>query len=131
MNVWTFRRRNVNHCNHVLQANPFLYNEHKHLHPGNAIAQSEAARDRAVRLPYSFHIRRRDPDARLVSKNEYYNIGRQHRGPHQNRPRDIIERMRMALDEAGFHVRLRWTTTYENDEEVERLDQIFFVSDVV
>jgi hypothetical protein len=31
MSVWTFERCNLNHRNHALEANPFLYPEHKPL----------------------------------------------------------------------------------------------------
>jgi predicted DNA-binding protein YlxM (UPF0122 family) len=36
--------------------------------------------------------------------------------------------MMRALDTAGFHVRLRWTITYEESIQIRRLDQVFFVS---
>jgi hypothetical protein len=129
MDVWTFKARHLEHQNHMLQADPFIYAEHKHLHPGNAISIAEASRDRETRIPYSHYLNRRDPSSRLVTEDEYYNTGRDPERANKNRPEHIIERMMKALDSAGFHVRVRWTMTYEGSKPIKRLDQIFFVSD--
>jgi len=45
MAVWTFKQCFTEHKNHPLQANPFIYPEHKHLHPGKMIAVGETIRD--------------------------------------------------------------------------------------
>jgi hypothetical protein len=75
MSVWTFKRRNLNHCNHALEANPFLYPEHKHLHPGDALAITTAIKDREGGVSYERHLRNQDPDARRIQRSEYYNYG--------------------------------------------------------
>jgi hypothetical protein len=123
MDVWTFKARHLEHQNHMLQADPFIYAEHKHLHPGNAISIAEASRDRETRIPYSHYLNRRDPASRLVTEDEYYNTGRDPERANKNRPEHIIERMMKALDSAGFHVRVRWTMTYEGSKPIKRLDQ--------
>jgi hypothetical protein len=80
-------------------------------------------------IPYSHYLNRRDPSSRLVTEDEYYNTGRDPERANKNRPEHIIERMMKSLDSAGFHVRVRWTMTYEGSKAIKRLDQIFFVSD--
>jgi hypothetical protein len=129
MSAWTFKRRNLNHCNHTLEANPFMYPEHKHLHPGDALAVAAAIKDREGGVTYERHIRNKDPEARLMTKSEYYNYGYDCHSVNDNSPTNVINRMLKALEEAGFHVRTRWTTVYEGSQKTERLDQIFFVSD--
>jgi hypothetical protein len=129
MDVWTFKRRNIEHCNHTLEANPFNYPEHKYLHPGNELAVTTAIKDREGGVTYERHRRNQDPEARPITKSEYYNYGYDSHGMKNSTASEIIHRMLKALQEAGFHVRTRWTTVYEGAEKIERLDQVFFVSD--
>jgi len=84
--MWTFKHRNLIHCNHVFQANPFLYPEHAALHPGNHKALAEATKHRNQKSTYRQHLRAQDPKARLLSESEYYNIGYQRQTVNQNQP---------------------------------------------
>jgi hypothetical protein len=81
-------------------------------------------------VSYERYVRNKDPDARLMTKSEYYNYGYDRYSKSDNAPAHVIHRMLKALEEAGFHVRTRWTTVYEGSRRVERLDQIFFVSGI-
>jgi len=90
MAMWTLKHRNLSHT-HRLEANPLLYPEHAHLHPGNIIAISDATKSRNRKGTYRQYLHAQDPKARQLSESEYYNLTYERHSKNENTPVQIIE----------------------------------------
>jgi hypothetical protein len=128
MAMWTVKQQNLSH-NHRLEANPLLYPEHAHLHPGNIIAISDATKSRNRKGTYRQYLCAQDPKAHPLSESEYYNLTYKRHSTDKNTPVHTMQHIMKALIDAGFHIRRRWVETFEENVHIRRLDQICFVSD--
>jgi hypothetical protein len=83
--IWILKHRNLSHS-HALESNPFHYQEHSLLHPGNLLAIADGTKHRELKTSYRRYLRAQNPNARHLTELDYYNLGYDRHSIQENQP---------------------------------------------